>query len=125
MVARLSRSDDAYFADRLYEFLHSKGEMNLILQGLNDHSKYGLMGGRETIRDEEGDQDGLLRMPGATLPGMIGSKDRAVVSTTQHNPIVIHVHDDTTMSSRRLAQRKLSHGYRGIPLTPSHWYGQA
>jgi hypothetical protein len=42
------------------------------LQELNDRSKYGLMGGRETIRDE-GDQDGLLRMPGATLPGLIGS----------------------------------------------------
>lgn len=57
------------------------------MQELNDRSRYGLMGGRQTIRDEEGDQDDLLRMPGATLPGMIGSHGRAVVSTTQHSPV--------------------------------------
>jgi hypothetical protein len=57
------------------------------MQELNDRSMYGLMGGRETIRDEEGDQDGLLRIPGATLSGMIGSQDRAIVSTTQHSPV--------------------------------------
>jgi hypothetical protein len=61
--------------------------LKLEMQELNDHSRFGLMGGQETIRDEESDQDDLLRMPGATLPGMIGSHDRAVVSTTQHSQV--------------------------------------
>jgi hypothetical protein len=47
--------------------------LQLEMQKLNDRSMYGLMGGQQTIRDEEGDQNDLLRMPGATLSGMIGS----------------------------------------------------
>jgi hypothetical protein len=60
------------------------------MQELIHRRRYGLMGGRETIRDEEGDQDDPLSMPGATLPGMIGSHDRAVVSTTHTAQISSH-----------------------------------
>ena len=55
------------------------------MKELNDRSMYGLMDGLESIRDEQSDQDDLLHILGATQFGMIGSKDRAVVSPTQHS----------------------------------------
>lgn len=56
------------------------------------------MGRRQTIRDGESDQDGLLRMPGATLPGMIGSRDRAVCFDNATQP-KFQVHDDTGLGN--------------------------